>query len=71
MNTQIDTKTPVNTQFLALEEGRIAYDDAGGQGPLVVLVPGIGDLRSQYRLVAPALVRAGAPVPAMPVPDGS
>jgi pimeloyl-ACP methyl ester carboxylesterase len=38
-------------------EGRIAYDVAGN-GPLVVLVPGMGDLRSTYRFIAPAL-RAG------------
>lgn len=47
-----------NTRFMALDQGRIAYDDVG-EGPLVILVPGIGDLRSQYRLVAPALVAAG------------
>ena len=39
-------------------EGRIAYTDTGA-GPLVVAVPGMGDLRSTYDDVAPALVDAG------------
>ncbi|MFN8050657.1 MAG: alpha/beta hydrolase [Acidimicrobiales bacterium] len=30
-----------------------------GQGPLVVLVPGMGDLRSTYRFLAPMLVAEG------------
>src|SRR6476661_8584907 len=44
--------------FLKLGEGRVAYDEAG-VGPLVVLVPGMGDLRSTYRFLAPALREAG------------
>src|ERR1700693_3559808 len=39
-------------------EGRIGYD-VGGEGPLVVLVPGMGDLRSQYRFLAPVLRKEG------------
>ncbi|MCL3861130.1 alpha/beta fold hydrolase [Actinotalea sp. K2] len=46
------------TQYLARPEGRIAYD-VRGTGPLLVLVPGMGDLRSSYRFLAPALVEAG------------
>lgn len=46
------------TQYLPLVEGAIAYDVEGG-GPLVVLVPGMGELRSSYRFLAPALVKAG------------
>ena len=38
--------------------GRIAYD-IDGEGPLVVLVPGMGDLRGAYRMLAPALRKAG------------
>src|SRR4051794_7576189 len=38
--------------------GRIAYD-AVGTGPLVVCVPGMGELRSVYRRTAPALAAAG------------
>ncbi|MEU4363927.1 alpha/beta hydrolase [Promicromonospora sp. NPDC023987] len=44
--------------FLARPEGRIAYSDTGS-GPLVVAVPGMGDLRSTYDDVVPALVDAG------------
>lgn len=37
--------------YLSRPSGRIAFDVAG-DGPLVVLVPGMGDLRSAYRHVA-------------------
>jgi pimeloyl-ACP methyl ester carboxylesterase len=47
-----------STRYLSRPEGRIAYDVAG-DGPLVVLVPGMGDLRATYRFLAPALVAAG------------
>jgi pimeloyl-ACP methyl ester carboxylesterase len=50
--------TSQTTQFLRRPEGRIAYTDSGG-GPLVVAVPGMGDLRSTYDDVVPALVDAG------------
>lgn len=45
-------------QHLTRPEGRIGYD-VTGDGPLVVLVPGMGDLRSAYRYLVPALVLAG------------
>jgi pimeloyl-ACP methyl ester carboxylesterase len=45
--------------FLALPEGRIAYGDTGGAGLLVIAVPGMGDLRGEYRYLAPLLARAG------------
>ncbi len=48
----------IATNHLARPEGRIAYDVAG-EGPLVVLVPGMGDLRAAYRFLAPALRDAG------------
>jgi pimeloyl-ACP methyl ester carboxylesterase len=47
-----------NTSYLDRPGGRICYDVAGA-GPLVVLVPGMGDLRSAYRFLAPALRAAG------------
>src|ERR1700678_2992754 len=47
-----------STQFIARPEGRIAYEVAG-EGPLVVLLPGMGDLRAGYRFLAPALEEAG------------
>ncbi len=46
------------TEFLTRPDGRIGYDVAG-TGPLVVLVPGMGDLRATYRFLAPALREAG------------
>ncbi|MFD6142995.1 alpha/beta fold hydrolase [Promicromonospora sp. NPDC060271] len=48
----------VSPAFLRRPEGNIAYSDTGA-GPLVVAVPGMGDLRSTYDDVAPALVHAG------------
>lgn len=48
----------MTTEFLQRPEGRIAYE-VSGQGPLVVLAPGMGDLRSTYRLLTPQLVEAG------------
>lgn len=46
------------TSYLDRPGGRIAYE-VSGQGPLVVLVPGMGDLRSTYRHLAPHLIAAG------------
>ena len=46
------------TRFLDRPGGRIGYELAG-DGPLVVCIPGMGDLRSSYRFLAPALVEAG------------
>jgi pimeloyl-ACP methyl ester carboxylesterase len=47
------------TRYLAVGSGQIAYDDSGGAGPLVICAPGLGDLRAQYRFLAPLLVQAG------------
>jgi pimeloyl-ACP methyl ester carboxylesterase len=57
------TRQP-GTAYLARPEGRIAYDVAG-DGPLVVCAPGMGDLRSVYRFLAPDLVDAGYRVATM------
>ena len=46
------------TRYLDRPEGRIAYDDIGA-GPLVVMVPGLGDLRGEYRFLAPQVAAAG------------
>jgi pimeloyl-ACP methyl ester carboxylesterase len=54
----------VSTCWLDRGEGRIAYD-VRGDGPLVVLVPGMGDVRSVYRFLAPALADAGYRVATM------
>jgi pimeloyl-ACP methyl ester carboxylesterase len=50
--------SPSATRYLTRPEGRVAYEVAG-LGPLVVLVPGMGDLRAGYRFLAPALRDAG------------
>jgi pimeloyl-ACP methyl ester carboxylesterase len=57
-----------STQFLKLPNGQIAYDDTGGTGPLVICLPGLGDMRQQYRLLAPKLAAAGFRVVTMDLP---
>jgi pimeloyl-ACP methyl ester carboxylesterase len=52
---------------LAVEGGRVGYDDTGGNGPLILAIPGMGDLRSEYRLLRPALQHAGYRVVTMDV----
>jgi pimeloyl-ACP methyl ester carboxylesterase len=48
------------SRFLQRPEGRIAYDLTGpDDGPLVVCLPGMGELRSSYRLLVPLLVGRG------------
>ena len=44
--------------YLDRPQGRLAYTE-GGSGPLVVMVPGFGDLKEEYRFLAPRLVAAG------------
>ena len=57
MSQTTTTPTP-GTLHLARPDGAIAYDMAG-VGPLVVLVPGMGDLRGTYRFLAPTLRASG------------
>ncbi|TME14530.1 MAG: alpha/beta hydrolase, partial [Chloroflexi bacterium] len=47
-----------STVYLTRPGGRIGYD-VSGEGPLVILVPGMGDLRTAYRFLAPGLREAG------------
>ncbi len=62
---QTDAATRLEeTSYLSRPEGRVAYD-VDGTGPLVVLVPGMGDLRATYRFVAPMLREAGYRVAAV------
>ena len=51
----------MTTKFLELKEGRIAYDESGA-GRLVLCAPGMGDLRGEYRFLAPRLKAAGCRV---------
>ena len=52
------TTDRADTRYLDRHDGRVAYD-VDGEGPLVVLVPGMGDLRSTFRFLAPVLREAG------------
>jgi pimeloyl-ACP methyl ester carboxylesterase len=54
----------MTTSYLGVDGGRIAYEVAG-DGPLVVCVPGMGDVRQVFRHTAPALVAAGYRVAVM------
>lgn len=54
----------MDTQFLELKDGKIAYD-VSGSGPLVILAPSLGDLRAEYRFLIPQLVQAGYRVASM------
>lgn len=49
----------MQTQFFERPEGRLAYTDYGGGGELVLMLPGLGALRSEYRFLAPQLSKAG------------
>lgn len=49
----------MDTQQFEQNKGTIAYDDSRGDGELVLMLPGMGALRSEYRYLAPALVKAG------------
>lgn len=57
MTTNQGASSPI-TSYLTRPEGRIGYD-VDGDGHLVLLVPGMGDLRAGYRFLAPALREAG------------
>lgn len=46
------------TQYVSVEGGRIAYE-VMGQGPLVILSPGVADTRASYRFLAPMIAAAG------------
>ena len=48
-------------------EGRLVYDLIGTTGPLVICVPGMGELRQSYRLLAPLLLEQGFRVVTMDI----
>lgn len=52
------------TGYLPRPAGRIAYS-LFGEGPLVICLPGMGDVRSVYRFLAEALAEAGFRVATM------
>ena len=53
-----DEGLPMATEYVDVEGGRIAYEVVG-DGPLVVLSPGMADIRSSYRFLAPLIASAG------------
>jgi len=55
--TQIDQT--LQTQYLRRSQGTLAYTDYGGRGELVLMLPGMGSLRSEYRYLAPQLLTEG------------
>lgn len=52
------------TRWLKRPGGRLAYELCG-EGPLLVCLPGMGDLRQAYRFLAPLLAAAGYRVATM------
>jgi len=56
----MDMSIVSETQYLDRPGGRVAFDLAGPEkGPLVVCIPGMGDLRSTFRHLRATLVQAG------------
>jgi pimeloyl-ACP methyl ester carboxylesterase len=64
MEIPMKKELQATTRFVDRPGGRVAYE-VSGDGPLVIAVPGMGDLRSVYREVTPALVDAGYRVASM------
>jgi pimeloyl-ACP methyl ester carboxylesterase len=60
--SKVDKGIHMTTKHLSLADGTIAYDDTGGDGPLVVMLPGAGNVRDEYRYIAPVLAADGARV---------
>jgi pimeloyl-ACP methyl ester carboxylesterase len=56
----------MTTQFIKTNQGTIAYEESG-RGSLVICVPSMGDVRQEYRFLAPYLVEAGYRVACMDV----
>jgi pimeloyl-ACP methyl ester carboxylesterase len=55
----VSTKTSKpDVRSVQRPEGTVAYQ-VSGTGPLIICVPGMGDLRSSYRLLQPELIAAG------------
>ncbi|PSK97614.1 pimeloyl-ACP methyl ester carboxylesterase [Murinocardiopsis flavida] len=67
MDINEQASAPPETRFLNRPEGRIAYDlyGVGNSGPVAICAPGMGDHRTTYRHLAPALAAAGWRVAAL------
>lgn len=42
-----------------INERQFTYEDSGGEGPVLLCIPGLGDTRAQFRFLAPLLVQQG------------
>lgn len=60
-----EIRVPPKTKYLDRVEGRIAYDVSGDYEPLVLCVPGMGDLRSSFSTVRAELTAKGIAVATM------
>ncbi len=49
----------METRFFQRPEGTLAYSDYDGDGQPVLMLPGMGALRAEYRYLAPKLTQAG------------
>jgi pimeloyl-ACP methyl ester carboxylesterase len=49
----------MNTKYVKRPGGTLVCSDYGGSGELVLMLPGLGALRSEYRFLAPQLCAAG------------
>jgi len=68
MNNDQAVRTPTGAvvRYLDRGEGRVAFDVQGPEGaPLVVCLPGMGDLRQVFRFNVPSLLEAGFRVATM------
>jgi pimeloyl-ACP methyl ester carboxylesterase len=68
MNNDQAVRTPTGAvvRYLDRSEGRVAFDVQGPEGaPLVVCLPGMGDLRQVFRFNVRSLLEAGLRVATM------
>jgi pimeloyl-ACP methyl ester carboxylesterase len=56
----------MTTKYLNQDKGKIAFDDQGN-GPLVMCIPSMGDVRGEYRFLISQLIAAGYRVVSMDV----
>ena len=49
----------MKTYYFKHQEGTLAYSDSGNEGQPVIMLPGMGALRSEYRFLVPILTQAG------------
>ena len=59
MVSKLEGLSKLQTQYFKRPEGTLAYSDYGGDGEPVLMLPGMGALRSEYRYLAPELHDAG------------